>query len=186
MASRTGNSRLSVDEWIAAGYALIAEAGLQALKIDRLCERLNVTRGSFYWHFTDMISYRQALIESWAEQRGAEHEVYRQIRGHPPRERLSMLMVALVVPRHWRLERAMREWARTDKTVAASVAAADRRVLEVVQQAFTEIGFSPDEARVRAWITFAAGLGFLQLTTPRAEPMSKISTERFLDFMLRP
>ena len=55
MAPRaTGNPRLSVDDWLQAGYTLIAEDGLQALKIDRLCAGLGVTKGSFYWHFPDM------------------------------------------------------------------------------------------------------------------------------------
>jgi Bacterial regulatory proteins, tetR family len=48
-----GSSRLSVDDWIREGYAIVA-AGLKALKIDRLCDRLGVTKGSFYWYFTDM------------------------------------------------------------------------------------------------------------------------------------
>ena len=40
------------------------------------------------------------------------------------------MMSALLSTRHWTLERAMREWARTDDAVAASVRAADQRVLE--------------------------------------------------------
>jgi len=48
------SSRLSVDDWMQAGFAILAEEGIKALKIDRLCRRLGVTKGSFYWHFTDM------------------------------------------------------------------------------------------------------------------------------------
>ena len=39
-------SRLDVDDWIQAGYAIIAEDGLRALKLDRSCDRLGVTKGS--------------------------------------------------------------------------------------------------------------------------------------------
>ena len=46
--------RLSADDWIQAGFALLAEGGPNALRLDRLCERLEVTKGSFYWHFADM------------------------------------------------------------------------------------------------------------------------------------
>ena len=51
-------NRLSVEDWIQAGYAILAEEGIKALKIDRLCQCLGVTKGSFYWHFTDMAGYR--------------------------------------------------------------------------------------------------------------------------------
>ena len=57
----------ALDDWIQAGYAILAEEGIKALKIDRLCDRLGVTKGSFYWHFDGMPSYRAALVESWGE-----------------------------------------------------------------------------------------------------------------------
>ena len=37
MARATSNSRLSVDDWIQAGFAILAEEGIKALKIERLC-----------------------------------------------------------------------------------------------------------------------------------------------------
>ncbi len=186
MAPRdSASSRLSVDDWIQAGYSILAEDGLQALKIDRLCERLGVTKGSFYWHFTDMSGYRAALIESWGSQRGEEHAVYTDILTHPPRERLSMLITSLVSPRHWKLERTMREWARSDDSVAAGVEASDRRVQRAVRQAFLDLGFSTEEAELRAGTTFAAGVGFLQLAGSRTSPLTVAQRERFLEFMLR-
>jgi AcrR family transcriptional regulator len=177
--------RLSIDDWIRAGYSLLADDGLPSLKIDRLCDRLGVTKGSFYWHFKDMAGYRAALIESWAEQRGEEHRVYTEMRDRPPRERLSMMVVALVSPRHWELERTMREWARSDNSVAAGVEAADRRVLTSVRQAFLELGFDAEEAELRAGTTFAAGVGFLHLAGSKPRPLTAAQRERFLDFMTR-
>ncbi len=57
------------------------------------------------------------------------------------------MMSTLVGARHWTLERAMREWARTDEEVAASVRAADRRVLVAVRQAFLDYGFEAQGGR---------------------------------------
>jgi AcrR family transcriptional regulator len=52
------NPRLSMDEWVQEGFRVLAEDGVKALTLDRLCRRLGVTKGSFYWHFTDMKAYR--------------------------------------------------------------------------------------------------------------------------------
>lgn len=185
MATRrtSSNSRLSADDWLQAGYALVAEDGLNALKLDRLCARLNVTKGSFYWHFADMAAYRQALIESWAELKDEDRRDIEQMRDIAPRERLSQMMASLVQPRQWSLERAMREWARSDPTVAEAVHAADRRLLGAVRQAFRDYGFDDDEAELRASTTFAAGVGLLHLTGP--PPRKWLHHESFLDFMLR-
>ncbi len=185
MAKARAN-RLSVDDWIQAGYAIIAEEGIKSLKVDRLCSRLGVTKGSFYWHFTDIASYRIALVDAWGGSRDKERGHFAASTDTPPRERLSQMMSTLVGARHWTLERAMREWARTDEEVAASVSAADRRVLVAVRQAFLDFGFEAQEADLRANATFAAGIGFLHLAGPQPSTRAVAQRERFLDIMLTP
>lgn len=183
-ARATANSRLTVDDWIQAGYAILAEEGIKALKIDRLCSRLGVTKGSFYWHFSDMAGYRGALIEAWGELRDDDRRHFGDMTGIPPRERLSKMMTSLISARHWTLERAMREWARTDDSVASSVRAADHRILDAVRQAFLDYGFDADDADLRAGATFAAGIGFLHLAGPNPGARAATGRERFLDLML--
>ncbi len=177
-------NRLTVDDWVAAGFEIIAEEGITALKIDRLCNRLAVTKGSFYWHFTDIAGYRATLVAAWGELRDDDRRRFTDMSGVAPRERLSQMMSALASARQWTLERAMREWARTDDAVAASVRAADQRVLDAVRQAFVDHGFDAEDADLRANATFAAGIGFLHLSgqTPNAKGLAR--RERFLDLML--
>ena len=78
----------------------------------------------------------------------------------------------------------MREWARTDDAVAASVRAADQRILDAVRRAFLDYGFDGEDADLRANATFAAGIGFLHLSgqTPNAQGAAR--RERFIDLML--
>jgi len=182
MATRRTSGR--VDDWLQAGYAIVAEDGLGALKIDPLCARLGLTKGSFYWHFADMAAYRRALVEAWAHLRDDDRRDIEGMRDIEPRERLSQMMAMLVRPRQWSLERAMREWARSDETVAAAVRSADRRLLKAVRQALCDYGFDDDEAALRADIAFAAGVGLLHLAGPTPRDHA-VQRERFLDFMLR-
>ncbi len=60
------NSRLSVNDWVQEGFRVLAEDGVKSLTLGHLCGRLRVTKGSFYWHFSDMTAYRAALIDTWA------------------------------------------------------------------------------------------------------------------------
>lgn len=184
-AGSGGNSRLSVQDWVQAGFRILAEDGLKALTIDRLCKRLGVTKGSFYWHFTDMKAYRNALVDTWAAVRDADRGDFDALSDVPPRERLSHMMTALVGPAHWMLERAMREWARSQDSVAAAVRSSDQRVLAAVRQVFLDDGFAPDEADMRANATFAAGIGVLHLAGSRPSSRAVGWREQFLDVMLR-
>jgi AcrR family transcriptional regulator len=186
MASSAGTikSRLSVNDWVQEGFRVLAEDGVKSLTLGQLCSRLGVTKGSFYWHFSDMTAYRTALIDTWAVVRDQDRS-FDDLPNLPPRERLSQMMTALVGPRHWMLERAMREWARSEPTVAAAVRASDHSVLTAVRQAFLDAGFDHDESEMRATATFAAGIGFLHLSGSRPSSMAAARRGQFLEVMLR-
>jgi len=62
-ARKRPSTRLSVEDWLQAGYTVLAEQGVRALKVDTLCQQTGVTRGSFYWHIADMKRYRAALVD---------------------------------------------------------------------------------------------------------------------------
>jgi AcrR family transcriptional regulator len=185
MTPRRGGRRLSTDDWIEAGFAVLADKGPNALRIDALCERLNVTKGSFYWHFTDMPTYRGALVEAWGSLHDRNRRPFENMPDVDPPERLTVMMQTLVEPQHWALERAMRIWALSDEAVSASVQQSDARVLRAVRQAFVDCGFEPEDAALRSLVVFAAGVGLLHASgsTPAAPPELR---DRFLDFMLRP
>jgi len=183
-ARKPSSTRLSVEDWLQAGYTVLAEEGVRALKVERLCRQAGVTRGSFYWHFDDMNSYRAALVESWNTFLEKDRESLAEQDALPPRERLSAMMIGLLSPQHWMLERAMREWARSDPAAAANIRAADRRLLRSVAKAYSDYGFSPTDAKLRAELTFAAGIGLLHLAGSAAEAQQAAQRERFLDLML--
>ena len=57
--------RGSADLWLAGAHALLAEAGVEAVKIGPLAARLGLSRTSFYWHFPDREALLAALVSRW-------------------------------------------------------------------------------------------------------------------------
>ncbi|WP_101951281.1 TetR/AcrR family transcriptional regulator [Mycobacterium sp. 3519A] len=182
---RNSGGRLTADDWIDAGFAALAEGGPNALRVDRLSERLHVTKGSFYWHFSDTAAYRRELIKAWGALRDRNRRKFEQMPDVDPRDRLRVMIQTWVAPDQWQLERAMRVWALTDDEVLASVQESDARVLRAIRRAFVDCGFDRDDAALRAFVVFSAGVGLLHSTdsAPAAPPGLQ---ESFLHFMLRP
>ncbi|OBC00329.1 TetR family transcriptional regulator [Mycobacterium sp. 852002-40037_SCH5390672] len=178
------STRLSAEDWLEVGYTVLAHEGVRALKVERLCQQAGVTRGSFYWHFEDIERYRAALVESWNKFLERDRQALTQLEALPPRERLSALTETLVSPKYWVLERAMREWARLDTVAAENIRAADRLLLRTVIKAYCDYGFSYEDAKLRAELTFAAGIGLLHLTSSAEQARSVAQRERFLAVML--
>ncbi len=183
--ARSG-SPLTVEDWLDAGFALISKEGMRAVKIDRLCEQLGVTKGSFYWHFSDIGAYFRALAAAWGDAQRAGRTSLESAKSLSPHERLSVMMRHLTSPRQWMLERAIREWARWDADVAAEVRASDRWVFGEVRRAFSDAGFPAEEATVRARAAFAAGVGFIHLADTPPPAGEADEYERFLEIMLKP
>ena len=179
----TTSGRLTADDWIQAGFELLADGGPNGLRIGPLCDRLAVTKGSFYWHFTDMSAYRAAVTDAWGSLHDERRRSFERMHCADPRQRLTVMMQTLVRPDHWALERAMRVWALTDEGVLASVQRSDDRVLCAVRQAFADYGFDGREADLRAGVLMAAGIGLLHSSSATKDLPVELR-ERFLDFML--
>lgn len=66
MAS-SGSKRLSRIDWTDAGLKALEEEGFTAVRADNIARKLGVSRGSFYWHFTDIAAFEAALIKRWRD-----------------------------------------------------------------------------------------------------------------------
>lgn len=166
MASRTvtqgGPSSLDAEAWIDAGLEALAEGGIDAVRIDPLAKQLGVTRGSFYWHFTDRATLHQAMLKEWRKR--ASYRIGSRIedRTPDPRERLKQTFaLPNSTPRAKRaaaIELAIRLWAQRDSQASRAVRHIDRVRLSYYARLFGEMGLPPSEARKRAYLLYASML----------------------------
>ena len=57
---------LDEETWIEGALDLLVSGSIDTVRIEPLAKKLGVTKGSFYWHFTD----RAALLEALAHPSG--------------------------------------------------------------------------------------------------------------------
>jgi AcrR family transcriptional regulator len=165
-------TRLSVDDWIDASFELMATDGVSGVKITKLCERLQVTKGSFYWHFADIDELMEAIADKWCD---SQNDTVRGLKGLEAvavEQRLQIMAELLIDQRTWAVESAVRDWARNYDKIADAVRELDNRIFEVVQRSLLDLDFDADEARLRAGILVYSGIGFVHargsLPTPSA------------------
>lgn len=172
-AAKPGSSRLSSDDWLDGALHLLAREGVSAIRIPRLCAELGVTKGSFYWHFDDIGQLREAMAERWSSQQADKIRELGEIESLPVAERVERMAEQLIDRGTLAVELSVREWARDDAQVAATVQALDRRIFEVIQKTLLDLDFNEFDARVRAGVLVYAGIGFLHghtsLPTPTTE-----------------
>ena len=57
--------RLNPEDWLGAGFRTLAARGPAALKAEVLARDLGTTKGSFYWHFKDVPTFRAQMLALW-------------------------------------------------------------------------------------------------------------------------
>jgi AcrR family transcriptional regulator len=177
-------SRLSAQDWVEAGLALLGEEGLEALKIDALADRLGVTKGSFYWHFKSLAVFREALVDGFIARQRVELGAFDPVHPMAPRERLLALMHHISAPDTARLERVFRGWAYGHARLARHVWEVDHWAHGVVKGAFIELGFSAAEAELRAKSLYYTGVGRVH-TGILGEPEDDEMRVALLDLLTR-
>jgi AcrR family transcriptional regulator len=152
------SDRLAAGDWVKAGLKALAADGVGSLKADLLAKSLGISRGSFYWHFTDIGAFHAAVLARWREIT-AEAVIADLDRVVPRGDRLrSLLRRAFTADAA--LEIAVRAWAVTDAQARAAVAAVDRRRLAYLEDILAAAGVGSAAAFARARILYWAYLGF--------------------------
>ncbi|MCW2840548.1 MAG: TetR/AcrR family transcriptional regulator [Aeromicrobium sp.] len=152
---------LTADDWTARALELLMDEGVSAVKISRLCGDLGVTKGSFYWRFEDLASLKESIAAKWCGDSTQMLAGLAELTTLEPWDRLRTMTVALVDERAWSVQRALREWARTDERVAATIAEGDVLAFDLIRRAIEELGVSARRARLRAGLLVYAGIGFV-------------------------
>lgn len=156
--------RLTRADWIAAALKLLAEEGIEAVRVTSLAAGLGVTRGSFYWHFKSRDDLLRALIASWERT-----NTKALVEAVDACENVVESVLALfetwmkAEPFAPRLDSAMRDWARSSKATKKAVERADEKRLRAIAASFERSGFEPREAFIRARILYFTQVGYYTL-----------------------
>ncbi|PLP60161.1 TetR/AcrR family transcriptional regulator [Mesorhizobium loti] len=157
--------RLGRTDWIDAAREALIKGGVHAVKIDLIANHLKITRGSFYWHFKNRAEVLSALVELWESQNTRPfEEIVRRPDIGAAEKYLEMARLWLEEKAFdWQFDSAMRDWARTSRSVAKKLAAIDDFRMSLFEQVFIEMGYPPYEAKVRARITYYHQVGYYTL-----------------------
>ena len=148
--------RLTKAAWIKHGLTVLADHGIDAIRVLPLARSLNVSRGSFYWHFGDLEDYRSDLLKTW--QKIATDRIIRDLAKHADKHRLKLLLTRAFVAERG-LEQAVRAWASQDEKVASIVATIDAQRVDYIAQLLEKAGLSSKLAQGRATFIYWAYLG---------------------------
>jgi len=161
--------RLSAFDWANAALDVIAEEGVAAVAVEPLARRLGVTKGSFYWHFPSREALLAAALERWEAME--QETVFGKLDAYPePRTRLKALFQ--LVAHELKPHRIYSELLKSldHPAIRPVLARVSQRRMDYLAASFRQAGLPRLEAINRARLTYAAYVGFLQLSLQLGQP----------------
>lgn len=129
-------------DFMTAGLRLLADHGPEALSLATLCDRVGVTKGSFYHHFDTMAGFHEAMLDLWCSPPTPPDLPLCD--GTDASAQLTALRELAVGADH-AIEVAIRGWATWYEPAARAVRLVERRRHELLTATFRRLGI--DAAR---------------------------------------
>jgi len=158
--------KFSEEVWLAAGFRALTTDGPTAIRAEALARSLGATKGSFYWNFADLPTFKRAMLNLWRDAVVREIDTY--ILSEPDKfRRLKVLATYAAKPSPdefggYRVEPAMRSWALTDREALAIVNEVDEIRLSLVAKLLSDIG---QNEPALAQLLYGAFIGLGDLTS---------------------
>jgi len=165
---------LTRSDWLEAGLTALAGDGPNGLRIDRLCRRLGVSKGSFHHHFAGTSDFKKALLAAYEARVVKALEETAKHSAATPKAALAGLTAAITNQQSFYrpdLEVAMRAWAFSDREVREVQERVDLRRLESLRGIWSNMLDDPADVQTAALVPYLVGIGasLVQPPTPREE-----------------
>jgi AcrR family transcriptional regulator len=138
---------------------MLSSEGISAVRVERLARSLDVTKGSFYWHFRNHGELLSRLRQYWADVRTIKVDLSESRTATEAEAMLLWVLRRIILEDAKRYDPAMRAWALFDPATAVTVRHVDEARLGYVKELFLQIGFDQKEAELRSRMSYYYVIG---------------------------
>jgi AcrR family transcriptional regulator len=153
-------TRTPRSSWIDEGLRALAAGGPDSVRIESVARALGVTKGGFYWHFADRRALLEEMLDTW--ERTSVDEVIERVEseGGDARARLRRLFgIAASSDEVLRIDLAVRDWSRRERTVAKRLRRVDNRRMAYMRSLFGAFCPDEDDVEARCMLAFSLWVG---------------------------
>lgn len=168
-------ARLSRDNWLDEAFKAVVAGGFENVKVLVLAEKLKVTRGSFYWHFTDHADLIGSLLTRWKlAQLELDEKLKARSTGDPIKDLEFVVDAAFNQAgselENLRFEQALRALSHLHSGAAQMLVEVDAERIKLFETKFLAIVKDKSKARDLAALLYLAIVGCYQALSRPVNP----------------
>jgi len=167
--------RLTRDNWLDEAFKAVVAGGFENVKVLAIAEKLKVTRGSFYWHFTDHADLVGSLLMRWKLAQLELDEKLKSHRSDDPKKDLEFVVDAAFNQAGSELEnllfeQALRALSHLHAGAAQMLVEVDAERINLFESKFLAIVKDKAKARDLAALLYLAIVGGYQALSRPVNP----------------
>jgi AcrR family transcriptional regulator len=144
--------------WVDGALNSLAEGGPESIRVEALATSLGVSKGGFYWHFTDRQALLDEMLDNW--EKAMVEDVIARVENETGDARDSVRRLFELAPTaDFAAELAVRDWARRDKGVAARLRRVDQRRMSWLRSLFADFCPNDDDIEARSMLAYSLLIG---------------------------
>ena len=169
------SNRLSRDDWLDQAFWAVVAGGFENVKVLTIAEKLKVTRGSFYWHFSDHADLIRGLLLRWKLQQTAlDQKLDSQRSGNPVKDLEDVVDAAFsqagATLENLRFEQALRSLSHQNSEAAQMLVEIDTERMKLFESKFMAIVKDVKKARDLSALLYLAIVGSYQALSRPVNP----------------
>jgi AcrR family transcriptional regulator len=151
--------------WLDTARQALIEEGTAGVEINKLANRLGVSRGGFYWFFKSREQLLDELLVYWANSSTLLFERILRPGGRNGMQEYYALINLWIDEKEYdpKWDGAVRDWARTSAAVLKTVQSVDEKRIEIIERIFLDMEYKGMDAHIRARVTYYHQVGYYAL-----------------------
>jgi len=154
-------AKTNKEDWLKLGMQLLSKHGEESIKIEKLCAKLKLTKGSFYHHYKNIEDYVLELMRYWQVTK-TENIIYAANTETAFEKKVEKLN-SIVVQEDHLVEIRIRAWGIRNSKVNEFIKLVDQKRMNYLKSLYLEKKYNDQNAEALAKVEYAAFVGMQQL-----------------------
>ncbi len=128
------------------------------MRVEALAVSLGVSKGGFYWHFTDRQALLEEMLDTW--EKAVVDDVIARVERQSADSRAKLQQLfELASSVDFAVELALRDWSRRDRDVAERLRRVDNRRMGYLRSLFGQFCVEENDVEARSMLAFSLFIG---------------------------
>lgn len=154
---------LTAEDWQEAALTVIAHQGVAAVAVESLARDLGVTKGSFYWHFSNRMDLVKQSLRRWrmGDKKLIEESI---LPIKDPKQRLLAWFKLSAEPIQTHLVYSTLLADRSHPLISKVLKEVTLERLAYLQDSYREMGYESSQAKSQSLLAYSVYVGFLHMS----------------------